>query len=364
MNEKIRNILSASYGPCPGFAAECEGEMRWAPRKGHAPRGFCGAEGSLEDIEVIFVFAEPGDPLGEENHPTIDDAISCARKFFKTGIDVMHKNVRFVMDLLWPGMSFDEQMKKCLFTDSVLCSAPVERGRISSQVEQACVKRYFVPLLELVPQAKVIAFGNKAQNRLASGGFTNYIPAKAVAPPEGNKPQARESWIEAVKAISGDKTSNVVQEKESKEISADSGSIHNETQKEDVDWRSIEDRGGFLTIQQKCCNRKNGPQDRDAGRDLFFKKLWREQNKKYTLNIPENGFLNLLCCAKKLLVDGDEYRSSVTGSRGTIALYNDITGKGENEGKKVISVGIFKNVSWHWHIANSGPVPEIHLSTQ
>jgi hypothetical protein len=204
MNEQIKKILSAAYGPCPGFSDECQGEMRWAPLKGHAPRGFCGGEGQLGDIEVIFVFAEPGDPLSDESHPSIDDAISCARDFFENGIDLMHKNVRFVMDLLWPDMSFDEQMKKCLFTDSVLCSAPVERGAVSWTVEQACVKRYFLPLLELLPNAKVIAFGRKAQNRLSSGGFVDYISARAVAPPEGNKPQARESWIEAVQVLRGE----------------------------------------------------------------------------------------------------------------------------------------------------------------
>jgi len=204
MNDKIKAILSSSYKPCEGFDSECKGEMRWDPSNGHAPRGFCGAEGELENIEVIFVFAEPGDPLAEESHPSIDAAISCARDFFEKGIDVMHKNVRFVMELCWPGMTFDEQMKKCLFTESVLCSAAVESGPISRNIEKECVRRYFFPLLKLVPNAKVIAFGNKAQKRLANGGYTDYIPARAVAPPEGNKPQARESWIEAVSVLSGE----------------------------------------------------------------------------------------------------------------------------------------------------------------
>lgn len=204
MNEKIREILSPAYNPCEGFDGECKGEMRWDPSKGHAPRGFCGAEGKLEDVEVIFVFAEPGDPLAEESHSSIEEAISCARDFFEKGIDVMHKNVRLVMDLCWPGMTCDEQMKKCLFTDSVLCSAVVESGPISREIEKECVKRYFLPILKLVPNAKVIAFGNKAQKRLANGGYTDYIAARAVAPPEGNKPQARESWIKAVSVLRGE----------------------------------------------------------------------------------------------------------------------------------------------------------------
>ncbi|MBI5142015.1 MAG: hypothetical protein HZA20_07455 [Nitrospirae bacterium] len=48
--------------------------------------------------------------------------------------------------------------------------------------------------LELLPHALVVALGGKAQKRLRSIGFTEFLPAFAAAPPGCNFAGAKESW--------------------------------------------------------------------------------------------------------------------------------------------------------------------------
>jgi len=68
LNPQLAQILLAAYRPCPAFFGPCA-EMRWAPEAGHAPRGFCGAAGSLQQVALVLICAEPGDPHPTECHP-------------------------------------------------------------------------------------------------------------------------------------------------------------------------------------------------------------------------------------------------------------------------------------------------------
>ena len=110
--------------------------MVWCPDSGHIPRGFCGATGPPEKVQVILVCAEPGDPHSNENHGRtpqpdgyLNSAYSYAWDCFKTGKDFFHKNIRYILNLCWPDPSFEEQMRYALITDAVLCSARREGGR-------------------------------------------------------------------------------------------------------------------------------------------------------------------------------------------------------------------------------------------
>ena len=193
LNTSISMILAPAYKPCPGFLSSCN-EMRWQPGNGHVPRGFTGASGELDEIELILIFAEPGDPHEHETHSNMNSAYDYATECFKHGKDLFHRNVRFILDKCWPDLNFDQQMRKVWLTDSVLCSAKVECGSVSSSASHECVKRYLIPQLQLLPNALVVALGNKAQNRLKAAGYFNFRSAVAAAPPGCNRRNARTSW--------------------------------------------------------------------------------------------------------------------------------------------------------------------------
>jgi hypothetical protein len=200
LNSAISRILLPAYGPCPAFKKECLG-MRWHPEGGHVPRGFAGAAGSLGEIELVLVFAEPGDPHETEAHEDLSTAYSYATKCFCEGKDFFHRNVQFILKQCWPGLAIDQQMRKALLIDSVLCSAKVECGSVPPNSSRHSVASYLSPILELVPQALIVGLGNKAQNRMKMGGIYNFQSAISVAPPGCNRHGAKDSWCKIAENI-------------------------------------------------------------------------------------------------------------------------------------------------------------------
>ena len=189
-----------AYEPCTGFGDKCN-SMVWAPEKGHIPRGYCGATNRLADIRLLLICAEPGDPHLNESHiarPTpegyLNSAYDYAWKCFAEGKDQFHRNIRKILNLCFPNMSFEEQMKYSIITDAVLCSAKKEGGRINSRIEKNCAEQFLVRIIEKLPSATIAALGKKAQSRLERVGVRNYIPAFAAAPPGCNFKRANESW--------------------------------------------------------------------------------------------------------------------------------------------------------------------------
>ncbi len=65
-NEKLIQEILPAYQPCIKFG-ECF-QAKWEPTSGHIPRGYLGATGLLEQVEVIMVFAEPGHPHDKESY--------------------------------------------------------------------------------------------------------------------------------------------------------------------------------------------------------------------------------------------------------------------------------------------------------
>lgn len=193
LNSELKEILLPAYGPCEGFSSTC-GNMRWSPSEGHVPRGFLGAHGRLNEVELVLVFAEPGDPHDDEFHSGIGSAYEKAMRAFSEGTDLFHKNVRLILDLCWPKMTFEEQMKKTWMTESVLCSAPVESGHVGAACERNCASRYLAPQIELLNRCVIAALGSKARDRMRAIGIKSFIPAVAAAPPGCNLKHARASW--------------------------------------------------------------------------------------------------------------------------------------------------------------------------
>lgn len=77
LNQSLVELLAPAYAPCAGFSDKCR-EMRWNPAEGHVPRGFVGAAGSPEEIELVLVCAEPGDPHQGETHGGLTSAYQYA----------------------------------------------------------------------------------------------------------------------------------------------------------------------------------------------------------------------------------------------------------------------------------------------
>lgn len=202
LNPRLRQMLLAAYGPCPEFGGACH-DMRWNPTAGHVPRGFCGATGELSEVALVLVVAEPGDPHDAEAHPAepeaaLESTYAYSYRCFRDGKDHYHRNVRAILNLCFPGQTFDEQMRRAWMTESVLCSAPKEGGSVRSVVGKACRSRYLERQLSLFPTAVVAALGSKAQARLKGLSF---IAAAAAAPPGCNFRGARESWEAAAVAV-------------------------------------------------------------------------------------------------------------------------------------------------------------------
>lgn len=204
---EVRAILRPALAPCPEFEGACRGCMRWAPERGHIPRGCCGALGCPEDVRVVMVVAEPGDPHPAESYPpdaAPDDLLARCTAYafecFATCRDRYHANARAFLDLCLPGMDFAEQLRHAWITESCLCSAPQECGRVPAAVARRCAERYLVPQLGLFRGATVVAFGAKAQARLHATGL-GFVPAGALAPPGCNRQGTRRSWAAAAKEV-------------------------------------------------------------------------------------------------------------------------------------------------------------------
>ncbi len=152
LNPSLADVLRPAYDPCPSFSTTCN-EMRWNPAEGHVPRGFRGASGRLEQIELVLVYAEPGDPLPGESHAGLESAYAYSASTFANGATQFHRNVRYIINACWPGLPLSEQMKRVWMTESVLCSAPREGGHVRADICDECGMRYLLPQLRLLPHA-------------------------------------------------------------------------------------------------------------------------------------------------------------------------------------------------------------------
>lgn len=193
-------LLTTAY-PCPSFSGACQ-TMRWEPLNGNIPRGFVGATGNLSDVEVVLVVAEPGDPQPGD-HDTMEEAMAHAYRSYKSGTGVFHQKARAFLDLCWPGLPFDEQMKRVWITESVLCSAEKTTGPVPVAVENECGQRFLKKQLEMFPDAVVVALGNKAQKRLSRIGIQHFERAHAFGLPGCNKKEALPSWVRVSQLLRG-----------------------------------------------------------------------------------------------------------------------------------------------------------------
>ena len=197
-DRRLLGVLSPAYEPCRNLVGACR-DMRWSPERGHVPRGFVGALAGAGTVEVVLVCAEPGDPQADERHdaPTREAMLHSAAAFtyrsFRNGTDLFHRNVRYLLDQCFPEMPFEQQMRRTWITESVLCSAAREGGRVPAAATAACRQQYLARQLDLMPRAVLVALGAKARDRMRPLGRSMLV-AVAAAPPGCNRPEARASW--------------------------------------------------------------------------------------------------------------------------------------------------------------------------
>ena len=66
------------------------------PASSHIPSGFSGAEGSLDDVLLVMVFAEPSFPLmGGSYFDDVEENLRCllSAQFLKSGENQFHHNI-------------------------------------------------------------------------------------------------------------------------------------------------------------------------------------------------------------------------------------------------------------------------------
>ena len=208
---ELVNILEPAYTPCRAFASACAGTATWSPARGHVPRGFLGGAGSIDDIELILLTAEPGNPhchacRGPDLVPRsiLATTIADTHRCFQDKADLFHRNMRRILDLAFPGLALDDQLRRVWITNSYLCSAPKEAGRVPVAAANTCGATYLKAQLQLLSNCPLIAFGGKAHDRanrllgsipnLSTRLFRGY----AASPPGCNHRDAYKSWCAAV----------------------------------------------------------------------------------------------------------------------------------------------------------------------
>jgi len=196
---ELTRVLLPAYGPCGGFGSKC-GSMRWLPERGHVPRGFCGALGKLSEVDLVLIVAEPGNPHNVESYSAARSpqelfAEVCRYVYhcFESGKDQFHRNIRAILDLCWPTLTFAEQMRRTWITESTLCSAAIEGGNVPAAVSRFCANSYLSEQLSLLSHATVATLGAKARDRVAHIR-RDFIAASAAAPPGCNLAGAKQSW--------------------------------------------------------------------------------------------------------------------------------------------------------------------------
>ena len=193
---ELREILLPSHNPCLGFKDKdtCKDVAKWCPKQGHVPRGFIGALGSLDEVRVVILVAEPGDPHCEEKYAFDDTLMTQTSKYafnvYQTGKDRYHRNLKLLLDLIFPGVRLEDQLKKVWITGTYLCSAPTEGGNVRVKAERGCAERYLAKQLDLLEGRPIIALGTKARKRVG-----RYVPSLRSHLIEAVHPSSRDSNV-------------------------------------------------------------------------------------------------------------------------------------------------------------------------
>ena len=201
MEDELLDML-VDMQKCSNFGI-CD-QAVYDPQGGHVPRGFSGATGSLDEVYLVMVFAEPGFPLPEEKfsgNPERDLEVLLDPKYLRSRTNPFHANIRTFLDGVFPQFcgDFDRQLNHVWLTQSRLCSISEELGTIKRSARLMCSRKHLVEQVKLFPNAIVLLAGGKA--REAAGEVEkisqNVAECGAFAPPGCNQKNVRKSHQQA-----------------------------------------------------------------------------------------------------------------------------------------------------------------------
>ena len=195
---------------CPQFEGVCKGFCRFDPAVGLIPRGYGGKPEDASDVRLIIVTAEPGDPaIGESYSGTalemrkahlnhFEQAMCHGIQRYGSASSQFHQRLCEILELFWPALDLDAQLKVTWFTDAVLCSASKSGGMFPKEIEMTCATTYLRPQIQSMQNAAVLALGAKAIRRMKQAGLrvdlTGHHPSVW---PGRQLVAARESWSRA-----------------------------------------------------------------------------------------------------------------------------------------------------------------------
>ncbi len=209
---ELVNILTPALSPCINFSGVCKDDATWDPKAGHIPRGFGGANNRACAVKLILVTAEPGSPSDGESYSEGDPEVMLRqhieffeRIFREDGLRrggrhaPFHSGLRTILDLCWPEpeMGLEEKLSLTWFTNAVKCPAATSGGKIPRGIEETCVSSYVKREIEALPNAYVLALGEKARKRLRAADVRVDGHAQHPSARRNTNPQA--SWEEAAK---------------------------------------------------------------------------------------------------------------------------------------------------------------------
>ena len=199
---ELVEFLLPALRPCKNFGT-CP-QAIWSPVDGHIPRGPTGAFGSIGDVKVVLVFAEPGHPHVSESYDSADSPEQMLRQTsqyafhcLSHGKDLFHRNIRWFLSEIFPGQKLEDQLKRVWLTEGRLCSIENEIGNIN---DMTCAGTFLKGQLDLLPNAVIVGCGGKAQRYLRKLGVA-HLSVFAFAPPGANFKRARPSWEAAIAEI-------------------------------------------------------------------------------------------------------------------------------------------------------------------
>ena len=201
-NKKLVKILRPAFDPCPEFEGTCKDIATWRPTCGYVPRGFIGAFGRMEEIKVVILLSEPGNPHPIETYKGRSKLKQTCEYTFKAlseGTDRFHKRLKYMLDLLFPGLPLKRQLRKVWITQTYLCSAPTESGQVPRAAEKECATRYLSKQLKLLRGKPVIALGKGKAHRRVQPVMLNVGDLKVAFHPSARKSKAdfEQSYNEA-----------------------------------------------------------------------------------------------------------------------------------------------------------------------
>ena len=142
MEKQLRTMLF-DMQTCSNFGV-CD-QAVYDPEKGHVPRGFSGATGSLDEVYLVIVSAQPGSPFEKEeysgDHERDVEAVLGA-PHLEPSASPYHKNIRTFLDVVFQNVSSDfyRQLNHVWVTQSRHCSIVEEpEGKKSRTSENLSV---------------------------------------------------------------------------------------------------------------------------------------------------------------------------------------------------------------------------------